>query len=828
MVSAVAAGQARRYPHPMTSGLPARARVVIIGGGAIGTSIAYHLAHEGVTDVVLLERDRLTSGTTWHAAGLMTTFGSTSTTATEIRLYTRELLKRLPAETGMETGFRQVGLIEAAADSVRLEEYRRAAVFQRRLGLECEEISVAEMAELFPFADFTGLRAGIWVPGDGRVNPVDLTMAYAAGARRLGVTVVEGVAVERVLTQAGDHLETVTGVRTASGDIECEVVVNCAGMWARQLGERNAVVIPNQAAEHYYLITDTIDGLTADHPVFEDPSSFGYYREEGGGMMVGLFEPRAAAWRVDGVPEDFSFGTIPFDMDRMEPFVETALARVPATHGVGIRTLFCGPESFTPDLRPAVGEAPGIRGYFVCAGLNSVGILSSGGWGRIMAHWIATGDPGADVTGFTVDRFQPWQLEPSHREARTAEILGKVYAAHPPGVQLATSRGVLRSPVHDRLVEQGGFLRDVSGWEGADWFAGPGVQAVAEPSWERAPWWETWREEHTAVRGAVGLIDMSFMGKLAVRGADAAAVLERLSTARVAGPTDRITYTQWLNEHGFIEADVTVTRRGEEDFLVITSDNTVGHTLALLRRAVPEGADVTISDETHDAALLCLQGPRSREVLARVAEDDVSATALRFRDSRMISLAGHPVRATRMSYVGELGVELLVPRSAALAVYDTLMAAGADLGIRPVGLKAVASLRIEKGYRDYAHDIDNTDTPLTAGLHWVTDLDKPGGFIGLEAYREELERGEPRSRLVSVVLRDPEPMLFEAEVLLRDGVPVGDVRAASYGWTLGAAVGIASVEAGEPVMAEWVDAGRWEVDIAGRRHPARVSLDAFV
>lgn len=808
----------------MSPRLPGRARVVIIGGGAIGTSIAYHLAHEGVTDVVLLERDRLTSGTTWHAAGLMTTFGSTSSTATEIRLYTRELLSRLPAETGAETGFRPVGLIEAAADADRLEEYRRAAVFQRRLGLECEEISVAEMAELFPFADMTGLEAGFWVPGDGRVNPVDLTMAYAAGARRKGVTVIEGVAVERVLTRPGEHLESVTGVRTAYGDIECEVVVNCAGMWARQLGERNGVLIPNQAAEHYYLITDTIDGLRPDHPVFEDPSSFGYYREEGGGMMIGLFEPRAAAWQVDAVPEDFSFGTVPFDMDRMAPFVETALARVPAVHGVGIRTLFCGPESFTPDLRPAVGEAPMIRGYFVCAGMNSVGILSSGGWGRIMAHWIATGDPGADVTGFTVDRFQPWQMEPAHRAARTTEVLGQVYAAHPPGTQLTTSRGIFTSPVHERLVEQGGFFRDVSGWEGADWFAGPGVDAVAEPSWQRAGWWQRWCEEHTAVRSAVGLIDMSFMGKLAVRGADAAAVLERLSTARVAAGEGRITYTQWLGEHGGIEADVTVTHRGPQDFLVITSDNTVGHTLSLLRRAIPDGADVTITDETHDIALLCLQGPRSREALVRVSEDDVSSAVLRFRDSRTVSLGGHQVRATRMSYVGELGFELLVPRESALAVYDLLLTAAADLGIRPVGLRSVASLRLEKGYRDYAHDIDNADTPLTAGLHWVSDLDKPGGFIGLAAYRAELDRGAPTSRLVSLLLTDPGPLLFEAEVLLRDGVPVGDVRAASYGWTLGAAVGLASVRADEPVTQAWIDAGSWEVDIAGRRHPARVSL----
>ena len=815
------------------STLPSRARIVVIGGGVIGTSIAYHLAHEGITDVVLLERDRLTSGTTWHAAGLMTTFGSTSGTSTEIRLYGRELLTRLPQETGVETGFRPVGLIEAAADTERLQEFRRAAVFQRRLGLDCEELSPAEMAEKFPFADMTGLAGGIWVPGDGRVNPVDLTMAYARGARQLGVAIVEGTRVEQVLTSRGSHLESVCGVRAVGPDgevtdLECEIVVNAAGMWARELGERNGVVIPNQAAEHYYLITDTIEGLTPDHPVFEEPASYGYYREEGGGMMVGLFEPHAAAWRPEGVPADFSFGTIPFDMDRMEPFVETALARVPVTQGVGIRTMFCGPESFTPDLRPAVGEAPGIRGYFVCAGLNSVGILSSGGWGRIMAHWIATGDPGADITGFTVDRFQDYQLQRANRVARTAEILGTVYAAHPPGTQLRTSRGAHESPVYPRLVEHGAFFRDVSGWEGADWFAAPGEAAEAEPGWGRGPWWDRWRAEHDTVRSAAGLIDMSFMGKIAVRGADAATVLDRLSTAAVAGPTDRIVYTQWLGPHGFLEADVTVTRRGEDDFLVITSDNTLGHTMSVLLRAVPEGADVVVRDETQTAALLCLQGPRSREVLAEVTAADLSAAAFRFRDSRVITLAGHRVRASRMSYVGELGFELVVPRESALEVYDLILAAGEGRGVAPVGLRSVASLRLEKGYRDYGHDIDNTDTPVTAGLHWVTDLDKPGGFIGIEAYRAELDRGEPTSRLASIVLLEPEPLLHEAEVVLRDGVPVGDVRAASYGWTLGAAVGLAGVRAEEPVTEEWLAGGAWEVDIAGQRHAARVSLSPFL
>lgn len=808
--------------------LPSRARVVVIGGGVIGTSVAYHLAHEGITDVVLLERDRLTSGTTWHAAGLMTAFGNTSSTSTEIRMYTRDLFPRLEAETGLSTGFRRCGLVEAL-DETRMEEYRRAAIFQRRLGLESHEVSPKEMAELFPFAQMDGLVGGFWVPDDGRVNPVDLTMAYAKGARQRGVRIVEGVTVERVLTARGPVLERVSGVRTSAGDIECDTVVNCAGMWARQLGERNGVVIPNQAAEHYYLITDTIDGLTPEHPVFEDPGSFGYYREEGGGMMVGIFEPEAAAWQLDGIPHDASFVSLPFDMERMAPFVETTLARVPVATEVGIRTLFCGPESFTPDHLPAVGEAPGIRSYFVCAGLNSVGILTSGGWGRVMAHWIATGDPGVDVTGWTVDRFRDWQLEPRHRAARTAETLGKTYAAHPPGEQLFTCRGIFTSPVHDRLVAQGGFFRDISGWEGADWFAGPGETPTAEPGWGPQPWFGSWEAEHRAVREAVGLFDLSFMTKLRLSGPGAGPLLNWLSTADVDGEPGRITYTQWLNERGGVEADLTVTKLADGDFVVVSSDNTRGEVLAQVQRAREDRADLgatELHEETEELALLSLQGPRSREVLAALTAGDVSGQSLAFRDVRDLTVAGVPVRVARITYVGELGYELTVARADAGHVYDAILDAGRAHGIRPAGLKALASLRQEKGYRDYAHDVDNTDSLVGVGLAFTAALDKPGGFQGIEALRAQLGGGPPTGRLVSLTTPVREPLLFHGEVVLRDGVPVGDVRAGSVGWTVGGGVGLAFVERAEGVTAAWLAEGGFVLDVAGVRVPVTLSLKA--
>ncbi|NYD43284.1 FAD-dependent oxidoreductase [Nocardioides panaciterrulae] len=810
--------------------VPDRARVVIIGGGVIGCSIAYHLAHAGWTDVVLLERDRLTSGTTWHAAGLMTCFGSTSETATGIRLYSRELYARLEEETGQATGFRPVGLIEAAADADRLEEYRRVATFQRHLGLDVEEISPREMAELFPWARTDDLLAGFHVAGDGRVNPVDLTTALAKGARQLGVRIVEGVTVTDVRTDRGE----VRGVATTAGDVECEYVVNCAGMWARELGARNGLVIPNQAAEHYYLITDTIDGLGPDTPVFEDPAAYGYYREEGGGMMVGLFEPQAAPWQVEGIPADFSFGKIAPDWDRMAPFLERAMARVPVTLEAGVRTFFCGPESFTPDLAPAVGEAPGIRNYFVAAGMNSVGVLSAGGLGRVVAHWLTTGRPDVDVTGFNVDRFRPHQADDGYRAARTTEILGTVYAAHTPGKQLRSARNALLSPVHDRLVEQGGLLREVSGWEGADWFAGPWVAPVAEPTWGRAPWFAQWEAEHRTVREGVGLMDMSFMAKLRVRGADAGAVLDRVSAGAVNGAPETITYTQWLDHDGHLEADLTVTKLADDDFLVVASDTAHGHALAWLGRqvAVAGDVDVTVEDVTAEFAQLNLQGPRSRELLASLTTADLSTEAFGFRTARWIDVAGSRVLCARITYLGELGYELYVPAGDGLKVYDALQAAGAAYDLRPVGLKALSSLRLEKGYRDFGHDVDNTDCPLEVGLGFALALDKPGGFVGREAVLARREanaaRGGMAQRLVQLRVLDPEPLLFHAEVVHRDGVPVGYVRAASYGWTVGSAVGLAFVAGGgAPVTADWLAAGSWEVDVAGTRWPVEVSLRPF-
>ena len=802
-------------PTASSAALPDRARVVVIGGGVIGCSVAYHLAHEGWTDVVVLERDRLTSGTTWHAAGLMTCFGSTSETSTGIRLYSRDLYARLETETGVSTGFKPVGLIEAAGDQDRLHEYRRVAAFQRHLGLEVHEIGPREMKNLFPWAETDDLLAGFHVPGDGRVNPVDLTQSLARGAKNLGVRVIEGVRVADVLVDGGE----VRGVRLETGEtVEAEYVVNCTGMWARELAERSGIVVPNQAAEHYYLITDAIEGIDPDAPIFEDPASYGYYREEGGGMMVGLFEPHAAAWSVDGIPRDATFTTLKPDWDRMSPFLEKAMARVPVTLEVGVRTFFCGPESFTPDLMPAVGEAPGIKGYFVAAGMNSVGVLSAGGLGRVLAHWIVSGLPDVDVTAWDVARFRTDQLEPAYRRERTTEILGTVYAAHTPGKQLLTMRNRLLSPVHDRLVANGGLMREVSGWEGADWFAGYGIVPEAEPTWGRAPWFEEWRQEHRTIREGVGLMDMSFMAKFAVSGPEAGKMLDYLSVGDVNGGPGWITYTQWLNDDGRIEADLTVSKLADDRFWVVASDTAHGHVAGMLGRAA-RGREVLVDDETTAYAQLNMQGPLSRDVLATLTDADLSNDAWPFRGVREIQVAGVPVVCARITYLGELGYELYVAADRALELYDALAAAE---GVRPVGLKALASLRMEKAYRDYGHDIDNTDCPLDVGLGfavaWQTD------FRGKRALEKRRSDFPSTQRLVQIRLTDPEPLLYHAEPVLRDGEVVGYVRAASYGWTLGASVGLAFVSVDERVTRDWLEAGSWEVDIAGERYAAEVSL----
>lgn len=800
---------------------PEQARVVIIGGGVIGCSVAYHLAHMGWKDVVLLERDELTSGTTWHAAGLMVTFGSNSEVSTEMRKYTKSLYARLEAETGLSTGFKPIGFIEAAADRDRLEEYRRIATFNRYCGIDVQEISPLEIKKLFPLARVDDLLAGFYVKNDGRVNPVDATMSLAKGARMLGVRILEGTPATGILKKNG----AVTGVKTSRGDIRCEFVMNCAGMWARQLGEMAGVNIPNQAAEHYYVITEELKEMPPNMPILEDPSHHGYYREEVGGIMVGLFEPVCAPWSVDRVPENFSFGEINPDWERMGPFVEKAMSRVPVSMEVGIKKFFCGPESFTADLQAIVGEAPELKNYFVAAGLNSIGIIIGGGLGRIMAHWIVNGQPDVDITGFNIDRLHPYQNNPEYRKHRTVESLGMVYQCHYPFKSMQTARGAKKPPFYDRLAARGAYFRDVSGWEGADWYAYGSKEAKVEKyCWGRENWFPYWEAEHRATRENVILMDMSFMSKFLVQGRDAGKTLNYISANEVDEKINQITYTQWLNEQGKLEADLTVSKLSEEKYMVVATDTMHRHAETWLRQHIPADARASVTDMTSAFGQLNIQGPRSRDLMQALTTADMSNESFPFRHIREIDIGYARVLCIRITYLGELGYELYIPAEQAVHVYDIIVETGKKFNLRHAGLKALASLRMEKGYRDYGHDIDNTDNPYEAGLGFAVNLKKESDFIGKAACIKFKEQGDKTRRLAQILVKDPEPFLFHAEVVRRNGTAVGYVRSGSYGFSLGGAVGLFMIEAGEPINKAYIKESEWEVEIAGKIYPAQVSL----
>jgi 4-methylaminobutanoate oxidase (formaldehyde-forming) len=802
--------------------VPQRARVVVIGGGVIGCSVAYHLAHMGWSDVLLLERHRLTAGTTWHSAGLMVTFGSTSETSTEFRKYTRDLYARLEAETGQATGFMPVGFIEAAVDKDRLEEYRRVAAFNRHCGIDVHEISPSQIKELFPLAKVDDMLAGFYVKEDGRVNPVDVTMALAKGAKMKGATILEEVAVTGILSKSG----RVTGVKTTYGDVECEYVVNCAGAWGRQLAALAGVSVPLQAAEHYYLLTEEMPEVSKSWPVLEDPASYCYIREEGGGLMIGMFEPVCAPWKIEGMPDNFAFGEIPPDWDRMTQYLEVAMKRVPKSMETGIKKLFCGPESFTPDLKPCLGEAPELKNFFVAAGLNSIGILTGGGVGRLMAHWIIHGRPDVDVTAFHLDRLHAYQANPEYRRTRTVESLGMVYQTHYPNRSMTTARGAKQSPIHHRLESVGGYFKDVSGWEGADWFSLDGKKPDPGPlTFGRPAFWKAWEEEHRACREGVILMDMSFMSKFLVQGRDAGKVLNWISANNVDGPMNRVTYTQWVNEGGTLEADLTVTKLREDKYMVVASDTAHRHVETWIKRHTPEDAHCFVTDVTSGFAQINVQGPRSRDLLQKLTSEDLSNDAFPFRCAKEIDIGFARVLLIRITYLGELGYELYIPTEQAVHVYDRIVEAGKAVGLRHAGLKALASLRMEKGYRDYGHDIDNCDTPLETGLGFAVDFKKPGGFLGKDALVAKKAAGPMTKKLCQVLVKDPSPLLFHAEIVYRNGKAVGYVRAASYGHTLGGAVGLAMLDAGAEVLDEkWLTSGTFEIDIAGTKYPAIASL----
>ena len=806
----------------MSRPLPSRAQVVVVGGGVIGASIAYHLTQLGVSDVVLLEKHELTAGTTWHAAGLITSAGYHTEASLWMSRYSRDLYSRLEQETGHSTGFRPVGHLHIACDERHVETITRERDFQVGFGVPNELISAREVADLFPLLRTDDVLLASYVPDEGRADPVGVTTALAKGAEHRGATVIAGVTVTGFVRRG----RQITGVITDQGDIECESVVLAAGLWTRQLAATACVDVPLQAAEHYYLLTEPIDGVTRDLPIVEDPGAYGYFREEGGGLLVGLFEPVGKAWHPEGAPYDFAFGTIPPDYDRVTPYLDEAMLRVPALATAGIRLFFCGPESFTHDVSPMVGPVPEVEGMWVAAGLNSVGILSGGGVGLALATWMVEGVPPVDMAAYSVERALPFENSLRFRTERTVEQLGVLFGdGLYPTFQQTTARGIRRTPLHETWERRGAHFGCSHGWEYPEWFAPSGVVPPVPSTWGRGEW-TTWiAEEHRAVREAVGVIDMTLMSKFLVQGLHAAAVLDRLSAGAVAGAVGRVVYTQWLNEAGGILADLTVTRLEDEVFLVVVSDITHRRVERMVRDEIRADEFATITDVTSAYTLLTVQGPNSRELLSRVSPDDLSDTAFPYLTAREIEVGYSRLLALRVTYVGELGFELYVPSDQAASVWETLESAGADLGLRPVGLQAMNGLRLEKAYRDYGIDIDNTDTPVSAGLAFAVAWDKATPFRGREALLAL--RGDRRDRLVSLVVDDPEPLLHGSEPVHRDGMRVGHLQAGGYGFTLGGAVGLASVSNDDGVTGEWLASGTWTVIVAGTAYPCRVSLRPF-
>ncbi|HEY4067167.1 MAG TPA: FAD-dependent oxidoreductase [Burkholderiaceae bacterium] len=808
------------------SSIPSTADVVIIGGGIIGCSIAYHLTKLGIRDVVLLERRQLTCGTTWHAAGLVPQLRATRT-LTELAKYTSELLKTLEAETGQATGFKQNGSIAVALNRARFEEFKRSGAMGRAFGVEAELLTPSDVLAKYPLLSAKDVVGGLWTPNDGQTNPVDTTMAYAKGARQRGARLVENAEVLDIVVENGRAVGVRLTHNDAEGELRAPSVVLAAGMWSGWIARKLGIRLALQAAEHFYIVTEAVAAVPRNLPVLRVPDEWAYYKEDAGKLLLGAFEPVAKPWALDGIPTDFCFDELPEDFDHFEPVLTKAMERVPLLQTTGIATWFNGPESFTPDDRYLLGETAEVRDLFVACGFNSIGIQSSGGAGRVLAQWIRDRQAPIDLPGMDVRRMHPCQGTRAYLKDRTEESLGLLYAMHWPFRQVETARGARRTAFHDRLVEQGACMGELAGWERANWFGARGSAPRYEYAFGHQNWFVNCAAECRAVRDAVALFDQSSMAKFLVQGRDACAVLNRIGTADVDVAVGRIVYTQWLNSRGGIEADLTVTRLAPDRFLVVTSVSSHIHDLAHLTGQIPADAHCVVTDITSGLPMLGLMGPNARALLAEVSGEDLSNAAFPFGSSREIEIGYAVVRASRITYVGELGWELYIPAEFALHVFDRLIAAGARHGLTLAGFHALNACRTEKGYRHWGHDIGIEDTPIDAGLAFTCAWDKPNGFIGREALLAQKAQGTPYKRLLQFRLADPAELLVHEEPIFADGRAVGVISSGMYGHRIGASLGMGYVRLAAPLTAERIAATRFEIGVGDRRVPAQAQLGAW-
>ena len=799
--------------------LPSSARVVIIGGGVVGCSVAYHLTKLGWSDVVLLERKQLTSGTTWHAAGLIAQLRATAN-MTKLAKYSQELYGSLEAETGVATGFKRVGSITVALSEERKEEIFRSAAMARAFGVDIEEISTAEIGERYPHLNLDTVKAGVYLDKDGQGDPANIALALAKGARQRGAILQERVKVSAIKRKG----RRVTGVdwrdeKGEEGHIACDMVVNCAGMWGHEVGRMAGVNVPLHACEHFYIVSEPIKGLT-QLPVLRVPDECAYYKEDAGKLMLGAFELNAKPWAMTGIPEDFEFDQLPEDFDHFEPILEMAVNRMPILGEAGIHTFFNGPESFTPDDAYHLGLAPEMDNVWVAAGFNSIGIQSAGGAGMALSQWMDAGEKPFDLGDVDIARMQPFQGNKHYLFERSKETLGLLYADHYPYRQKATARGLRRTPFHEHLKAQGAVFGELAGWERANWFADHGQERDYQYSWKRQNWFANSAREHAAIRTGLGMYDMSSFGKLRVEGRDAERFLNYICGAEMSVPVGKIVYTQFLNHRGGIEADVTVTRLAETAYLVVTPAATRLADETWLRRHLGD-YQVVITDVTAGEAVLAVMGPKARALLQAVSPNDFSNAANPFGSAQEIELGMGLARVHRVSYVGELGWEIYVGSDMAAHAFETLYEAGQDHGLKLCGMHVMDSCRIEKAFRHFGHDITCEDHVLEAGLGFAVKTPK-SAFIGRDAVLAKQDEGLT-SRLLQFKLTDPEPLLYHNEPILRDGEIVGYLSSGAYGHHLGAAIGMGYVpcagESGDQLLAS-----RYEIDVAGTIYEATASL----
>ena len=802
----------------MSRGIPNECKVVIVGGGVVGCSIAYHLAKLGWTDIVLLEQNLLAGGTTWHAAGLIGRLRTTNS-MTKINKYSAELYASLEKETGHSIGWKQVGSLIVGRSEERMKQLHRTAAMAEWFGVEVQIISPKSAQEKWPLLRVDDTLGAAWLPHDGKLIPKELALALAKGAQQRGVTIFENVTVTNVLTKNG----RATGVQVGEEFIKADFVVLAGGMWTRELGLRCGVTIPLYPVEHHYVVSNPIPGAFDELPVGRDPDLCIYFRGEGDAVMLGAFQAHSKAWQVNQVPEKFSFQLLEPDWEKFSEPLASGKHRIPALTNSGFAKFVNGPESFTPDNNFILGEAPELRNLFVAAGFNSVGIASAGGAGKYLAEWMIDGQPSIDLWSVDIRRFAPWANNRSFLRERVTEVLGLHYQMAWPNREMETSRGLRTTPIHDRLAAHGACFGVKNGWERPNWFARDGAKPEVRYSFGRQNWFPCHAAEHRAAREGVAVFDQSAFSKFRLKGADALAVLQRLCGNNVDVPISKTVYTGLFNERGGFESDLTLVRTAPDEFYVITGSAQTVRDRNWIERHTEPHERAALTCVTTSLGVLGVMGPRSRELLSHVTDADLSNEKFPFGTAQFIDIGHARVHAIRITYVGELGWELHVPMEQLAHVYDRLMVAGKQFHLTNAGHYAINSLRLEKSYRAWGAELSPDDTPLEAGLSFALDFAKP--FLGREALLRQREAGLKR-RLVLFTLNDPEPVLWGSEPIFRDGKLAGYTTSGSYAHTLGRAIGMGYVNNEDGVTSQFIEDGNYEININGQRFSAHAHLRA--